>query len=232
MGILKYFLGIFAIVSAIVALIGLVSQLGYIAFTFHMLSAIIILLFAFAAISMILLYLIETHDTIKTLIMEHVSNLGTSIESHERKCQGNVIKLTKHMSELSTNIQMQKKDITKQKEDTKWLSDKWAIIENWTTENFLNDSLATTQKAKPNLVNEGSYILTEEGEETLPTDLKKMIESMVLEVKIESPEDAFDLLAKIGRDELKEFAKRSNLQFKEIVALSILYATKMSEWSK
>ena len=55
---------------------------------------------------------------------------------------------------------------------------------------------------------------------------------MVLEVKMESPEDALDLLAKIGRDELKEFAKQSNLQFKEIVALSILYATKMSEWSK
>ena len=59
-----------------------------------------------------------------------------------------------------------------------------------------------------------------------------MIESMVLEVKIESSEDALDLLAKIGRDELKEFAKQSNLQFKEIVALSILYATKMSEGSK
>jgi hypothetical protein len=181
---------------------------------------------------MILLYLIETNDSIKTIITDHVNNLGTSIKSHEENCQDNVINLTKHINDLSTNIQVQKKEITKQEEDTKWLSNRWAIIESWATEKFLNDSYADTQKANPNFVERHSYILTDEGEEALPNDLKKMIESTVLEFKIESPEDALDLLAKIGRDELKEFAKRSNLQFKEIAALSILYATKMSEGSK
>jgi ribosomal protein S15P/S13E len=181
---------------------------------------------------MILLYLIETNDTIKALITEHVSNLGTSIASHERNCQGNVTNLTEHINKLSTNIKMQKKDVTKQEEDTNRLRNKFDIIQNWAMEKLLKDSLEDTQKANPNLVKKGSYILTDEGEETLPKDLKKMIENMVLEVKMESPEDALDLLAKIGRDELKEFAKQSNLQFKEIVALSILYATKMSEWSK
>jgi hypothetical protein len=232
MGILKYFLGTFAIVSFIATVIGLLHQFRYIIFPLHILSTILLLSLVLATIFMILLYLIETNDVIKTIITDHVNNLGTNIKSHEENCQDNVIKLTEHISELSTNIQMQKKDITKQEEDTRWLSRKWDVIESLALEDFFKDSLDATQKANPRLVKKGSYILTDEGEEALPNDLKERIMDAVHGVKIESPEDTLDLLAKIGRDELKEFAKKSNLQFKEIVALSILYAIKMSEGCK
>lgn len=234
MKISTIFVGTFTIAGVFVAVIGLLAHFRYMTSAFHILSAIS-LSFILAAFSMIFLYLIETNDSIKTFITNHVNKLGASIESHERNCQSNVTKLTEHIYKLSRNVEVQEKDITKQKEDitkqkedTKGLSEKWAIIESLAVKGLLEGLL----DARPHWAKGGSYILTDEGEKALPKDLKGIIVDSVHGVKIESPEDALDLLAKIGRDELEEFAKKSNLQFKEIVALSILYAIKMSEGCK
>ena len=200
MEMLKYIIAMFTITGIMFTILYFFSE----SIDFSIFFAIIILL----AVLVILCYFID--DKIKT-----ISDDNDTIKTN---CRNNVTNLTGHVNTLNLNIKALRRDIN-------WLSKKWEIIESTALENLFEG----TKDTHPSYIKQKSYLLTEEGEMALPKELKERIKHRTHKVKLESPEDAFNLLTEIGRDKLKEFAKESKLQFYEIIALSTLYAIKVSK---